>query len=295
MKNKSIFNLKAFVFLFPTLLVFGMFLVWPLIYTVYLSFFKWNMISKNKVFVGFENYLTIFKDSSTKQILMNSFWYIFWIILFAVCLPYIMAFVLNYLLPKFIDAYKAILFVPAVMSLVVASVLFTWILNPISGPVALILRQVGISMPFWSNSEGWVIFVIALIVSWKVFGYNFILLFAAISGISKELIESAKMDNISNGRIFFKIILPISSATGIYVLIMAVVQALQYVFTPIAVLTQGGPDGASSNIIYESYRQGFEMFNTGRSAALSVITLLICVILLLIEYVFVERRVYYEN
>ena len=91
MKNKSIFNLKAFVFLFPTLLVFGMFLVWPLIYTVYLSFFKWNMISKNKVFVGFENYLTIFKDSSTKQILMNSFWYIFWIILFAVCLPYIMA------------------------------------------------------------------------------------------------------------------------------------------------------------------------------------------------------------
>lgn len=295
MNKSSLFNLKALIFLLPTAVIFLAFLVWPLLYTVYLSFFKWNMISPNKKFVGFDNYLDILSDGNTQTVLMNSLWYIIWIVLFAVVFPYIVAFVLDQLIPRFVDFYKATLFVPAVMSLVVASVLFTWILNPISGPLALVLREIGIAMPFWSNTEGWVIFVIALIVSWKVFGYNFILLFAAISGVDRELIESARLDNISNSRIFFRIILPISSATGIYVLIMAVVQALQYVFTPIAVLTQGGPDGASSNIIYESYRQGFEMFNTGRSAALSVLTLLICVILLVVEYVYVERRVYYEN
>ena len=289
------FSWKACLYLLPSAVIFIMFLVWPLVYTIYLSFFKWNMISPIKKFVGLDNYLSIFEDKNTGMIVENTLWYIFWIILFAVVFPYILAFVLNHLLPKFVNLYKSILFVPAVMSLVVASVLFTWILNPISGPIALILRNFHIDMPFWSNTEGWVIFVLSLVVAWKVFGYNFILLLSAISGIDQSIIEAAKMDGISNGRIFGQIILPLSSATGVYVLIMSIVQALQYVFTPISVLTQGGPDNASVNIIYESYRQGFEMFNTGRSAALSVLTLLICILLLILEYIFVERGVYYEN
>lgn len=286
---------KALLFLLPTGLIFLVFLVWPLIYTIYLSFFKWNMISPTKQFVGLDNYRAIFEDVNSGQILGNTLSYVAWLVLFAVILPYLLAFILDQLLPNLINFYKASLFVPAVMSLVVSSVLFTWILNPISGPVALLLKRVGLAMPFWSNTEGWVIFVISLIVAWKVFGYNFILLYAAISGISHELIESARLDNISNSRIFFQIVLPMSSATGIYVLIMAVVQALQYVFTPISVLTQGGPDNASANIIYEAYRQGFQMFNTGRSAALSTLTLLFCVLLLIVEYFFVERGIYYEN
>ncbi|WP_273478679.1 sugar ABC transporter permease [Ignavigranum ruoffiae] len=289
------FNWKAFLFMMPSAIIFCVFLLYPLIHTIYLSFFKWNMISPNKQFVGFDNYLAIFSDPNTIKILNNSFWYIFWIVLFAVVLPYILAFILDYLVPRFIHFYKASLFVPAVLSLVVASVLFTWILNPLTGPLAIILKSFGISMPFWSNTEGWVVFVLSLMVSWKVFGYNFILLVAAISGIDRELIEAARLDNVSNSRIFFQIVLPISSATGVYVLVMAVVQALQYVFTPISVLTQGGPDNASANIIFESYRQGFVMFNTGRSAAMSVLTLLMCVCLLWVEYFFVERRVHYEN
>lgn len=293
--NSFKFSWKALLYLLPSTVIFMVFMVWPLAYTIYLSFFKWNMISPVKRFVGFDNYLAIFEDENTFMIVQNTLWYIFWIIVFAVILPYILAFVLNHLLPKFVNFYKSILFIPAVMSLVVASVLFTWILNPISGPIALILRHFHIDMPFWSNTEGWVIFVLSLVVAWKVFGYNFILLLSAISGIDQSIIEAAKMDGISNGRIFLNLVLPLSSATGVYVLIMSVVQALQYVFTPISVLTQGGPDNASVNMIYESYRQGFEMFNTGRSAAISVLTLVFCVILLILEYIFVERGVYYEN
>lgn len=293
--KQTILHWKSILFILPSVVIFCLFLLYPLIYTIYLSFYKWNMISPTKQFVGLENYQAIFSDPNSLKIMMNSFWYIFWIVLFAVVLPYILAFILDFLVPRFIHFYKATLFVPAVLSLVVASVLFTWILNPLTGPVAIILKSFGLNMPFWSNTEGWVIFVLSLIVSWKVFGYNFILLLAAISGIDRELIEAARLDNISNSQIFLKIVLPISSATGVYVLVMAVVQALQYVFTPISVLTQGGPDNASANIIFESYRQGFIMFNTGRSAAMSVLTLLICVGLLVIEYHFVERRVHYEN
>ncbi|MBG9979587.1 sugar ABC transporter permease [Facklamia sp. DSM 111018] len=295
MKIKQQNNFQSVLYLLPTLVLFGVFIVWPLIYTIYLSFFRWNMISADKDFVGFDNYMKLFSNPLTSKIMWNSVQYILWIALFAFVIPYILAFILDRLVPRFIDFYKGALFVPAVMSLVVASMLFAWILNPLSGPVALILRSVGVAMPFWSNTDGWVIFVIALVVIWKVFGYNFILLYAAVSGIDQEIIESAKVDNISNFRIFTQMVLPLSSATGIYVLIISVVQALQYVFTPISVLTQGGPNYGSSNIIYESYRLGFITFKTGESAALSVITLLICVVLLVIEYVFVERGVYYEN
>jgi len=147
----------------------------------------------------------------------------------------------------------------------------------------------------WSNQQGWVIAVIALITSWKVFGYNFIVLYAAIMGIDRELIDAAKIDNISTWTIFRKIVLPLSSSTGIYILIISIVQGLQYVFTPIKIITKGGPNYASSNLIYHSYQTAFEMFKVGESAAVSVITLLIFALLLALTFKFIERRVYYEN
>src|SRR5699024_2518974 len=90
-------------------------------------------------------------------------------------------------------------------------------------------------------------------------------------------------------------LIPMSSATGFYILIMTIVQGLQYVFTPIRVVTQGGPNYLSSNLIYHSYQEAFDLFNTGVSAASSVITLVIFVVLLALQFLFVERNVHYEN
>ena len=80
-------------------------------------------------------------------------------------------------------------FLPSVISLVVGSILYTWILNPISGPVAIILGKFGIQMPFWSKTDGWVIAVLCIITTWKTFGYNFINILAGVSGVSQEVIE----------------------------------------------------------------------------------------------------------
>ena len=173
--------------------------------------------------------------------------------------------------------------------------LFLWILNPVSGPVAIVLAWFGLSIPNWTVTEGMVIVVLSLIVAWKVFGYNFIVLYSGIVGIPTEIIEAAKVDKISKFRIFTDIIIPMSSATGFYILIMTIVQGLQYVFTPIRVVTQGGPNYHSSNLIYHSYHEAFDLFNTGVSAASSVITLIIFMFLLAMQFIFVERNVYYEN
>lgn len=90
-------------------------------------------------------------------------------------------------------------------------------------------------------------------------------------------------------KIFLDIVVPMSSATEIYVLIITIVQGLQYVFTPINVITQGGPDNWSANLIYNSYKEGFLLFSTGSSSAFSVLTMLLFIVLLILEFRFVER------
>lgn len=288
-------TILGYVFLVPSLIIFSVFMFYPLAYTTYLSFFDWNMVKPVKEFVGFDNYIAVFTDPNTWKILGNTLCYIVILLIFNFVMPYILSFILSVIVRKGKGFYKAVFFLPSVISLVVGSILYTWILNPISGPIAIILEKFGITMPFWSKTEGWVIGVLCIITTWKSFGYNFINILAGVSGVSTEVVEAARLDNIPTWKIFKDIIIPMSSATGIYVFITTIVQGLQYVFTPIKVITQGGPNYASSNLIYGSYHEAFTLFKTGTSSAMSVLTMLLFIILLFLEFKFVEKGVYYEN
>lgn len=285
----------GYIFLAPSLIIFAVFMFYPLFYTFYLSFFEWNMIKPVKKFVGIQNYITILQDPNTIKLLGNTAIYIVILLILNFVMPYLLSFILSFIIKKGKNFYKSTFFLPSVISLVVGSILYTWILNPISGPVAIILGKFGITMPFWSKTDGWVIAVLGIITSWKAFGYNFIVILAGVSGVSSEVIEAAKLDNIPTWRIFTDMVLPMSSATGIYVFIITIVQGLQYVFTPIKVITQGGPNYASSNMIYMSYHNAFTLYQTGTSSAVSVLTMIFFVVLLLLEFRFVEKGVYYEN
>ncbi|OON90775.1 MAG: ABC transporter permease [Epulopiscium sp. Nele67-Bin002] len=284
-----------FLFLLPSLIVFTIFMFWPVLRTFYLSFFSWNMIKPTKDFVGLDNYVSVLTDPITYQVIQNTFIYILILLVINFIAPYILSFVLSVVIKRFKGFYKTVYFMPSVISLVVGSVLYVWILNPISGPAAVIANYFNVAMPVWSKTEGLVIVVLSLITSWKIFGYNFIVILAGVSGVSDEIIEAAKMDNIPMHRIFIDIIVPMSSATGIYVFIMTIVQGLQYVFTPIKVITQGGPNYASSNVIYQVYQEAFGLYKTGTASALSMITMILFIVLLILEFKFVEKGVHYEN
>lgn len=289
------FTLKTFLYLLPAILIFAVFVFCPIIYTIYLSFFDWNMISPVKRFVGFENYIDVLSEPDTYQVLGNTLFYIVILVIFNFVFPYIFAYVLHFLIPKFKDFFKSAFFIPSFISMVVGAILYNWILNPTSGPIAEVLDWVGMSLPNWSVTEGLVILVISYITAWKVFGYNLITLYAEIAGIDTEIIEAAQLENVPSWRLLKDIVIPMTSSTGLYVFVMSIVTGLQYVYTPISNLTQGGPAGASSNLIYESYHNAFVIFDTGYSSAFSVITLLLFTILLFIQIKFSERGVYYAN
>lgn len=292
-KNKN--TIISMAFILPSFLMFCIFMFYPLIRTIYLSFFDWNLISPNKKFVGFDNYINLFKDPITFKVLNNTFLYIVILLVINFIVPYILAYILHLQIKNRKNLFKSTIFLPSVISLVVGSMLYLWMLNPVSGPVGIIAKMIGIEVPNWTKTEGLVIVVLSLITSWKVFGYNFIILYAGIMGVNQDVIETAIIDNIPSWKIFKDIILPMSSASGIYVFIITVVQGLQYVFIPIKVLTQGGPDYASSNLTYQSYHEAFTLYRVGPSSAFSVLTLIIFGLLLYLEYKYVEVGAYYEN
>ncbi len=288
-------KIKPHLFILPSLLVFAIFMFWPLIRTFYLSFFSWNMVKPTKEFVGLDNYIQIFTDPTTYKIMGNTLIYIIILLVLNFVAPYILSFILSIVIKRGKGFYKSVIFLPSVISLVVGSILYLFILNPISGPAAIIAKFFGLTLPVWSKTEGLVIVILSLITSWKIFGYNFIVVLAGVSGVSSEVIEAARLDNVPMWKIFKDIILPMSSATGIYVLIMTIVQGLQYVFTPIKVITQGGPDNASSNAIYNAYQEAFVLYKTGTASAFAIITMVLFIALLVLEFKYVEKGVYYEN
>lgn len=283
------------ILLVPVMSIFTVFVFWPILRTIYLSFFDWNMISRNKKFVMLDNYTGILTDPVIYKSLGNTFLYIIFLGIFNFILPYIFAYALALLISKLKNFYRAMIFFPSIISLVVASLIFLWLFNPMSGPISKVYEIFGIESPFWLKTNGLVILLVSIITAWKIFGYNLILLLAGILEVPTELIESAKIDKLSNFQIFIYIVLPMTSSTALYVSIMTVVYGLQQVFVPINVLTQGGPNNGSTNLVYSIYQYAFTFFQTGRASALAIITTLFFFILISLKIKILEKGVYYEN
>ena len=288
-------SFQAALYLLPAGLLFLVFFYWPLLQNAYLSLFSWNMVSPNMKFVGAENFSVIFASPELWKILLNTVLFVVIMLVLNFVLPYIYSFILGHVVTRWSSFYRSALFLPSTLSLAVASILFLWIYNPLAGPLQIILSWFSLESPRWFKEDYLVIFAICTIIGWKVFGYNMIVMLAAMVAVPKELIEAAKLENASNWTIFRKIILPMTSSTAIYVFTITVVFGLQYVLVPVNMLTQGGPDQGSSNLVYIIYQYAFTFFQTGRSAAYAVITMVCYLLFLFMKNKFLEKKVYYEN
>ena len=288
-------SFQAALYLLPAGLLFLIFFYWPLLQNAYLSLFSWNMVSPNMKFVGAENFSVIFASPELWKILLNTVLFVVIMLVLNFVLPYMYSFILGHVVTRWSSFYRSALFLPSTLSLAVASILFLWIYNPLAGPLQIILSWFSLESPRWFKEDYLVIFAICTIIGWKVFGYNMIVMLAAMVAVPKELIEAAKLENASNWTIFRKIILPMTSSTAIYVFTITVVFGLQYVLVPVNMLTQGGPDQGSSNLVYIIYQYAFTFFQTGRSAAYAVITMVCYLLFLFVKNKYLEKKVYYEN
>lgn len=279
----------------PAAVIFLLFAYWPLLQNVWLSFHTWNMVSPVIKFAGLQNYLALFAGDELAKVLTNTLLYIAVLLTLNFLLPYLFAFVMTHCIRSCSFFYRSALFIPSTVSLAVASILFLWFFNPLAGPLSLILSGFGLESPRWFKEDGLVIIAIGIVIGWKVFGYNLIILLAAMNEVPRELIESARLDNASPWQIFRRIVLPLTSPTALYVFVITIVFGLQYVLVPVNMLTQGGPDQGSTNLVYIIYQYGFVFFQTGRAAALSVLTMALYAAFLLVKSKYLDQKVHYEN
>ena len=146
-KNKLI----PFLCLLPATLILSIFVIIPIGYSFYLSFFNWNLIAPTKNFVGLQNYYSLFTDPINRKVMVNTIFYVILLVILNFLFPYLISLIVKYFIKKMQGAYKIIFFIPSLFSLVVGAMVFSWVLNPVSGPMAFILRKLGMTLPNCSS------------------------------------------------------------------------------------------------------------------------------------------------
>ncbi len=279
----------------PALLALGAFLIVPLVRTVVISFLDWNLVSPAKTFVGLANYRAVLGDGTFLPLLWQSLLYVLAALAGNVGVALALALLTVRLPAREADFYQSLIFLPTVVPVSIGALLFVWILLPAGGPLSALLAFGGVRSPTWLTDPHWALPCVALVSSWKFFGFNYLVLLAGIRAIPRELVEAAAIDGASAPTTLRRIVLPLLTPTLLFAAVTTVLTALENAFVPVQILTLGGPSGASNHLIYAIFQDGFQFFQAGKASALSVIALLLFAGFAVWQFRMLERRVVYER
>lgn len=278
----------------PLLLLIALFIYWPLIYQTYLSFFDWNFVRPDMDFVGFNNYTRLTEDPRFLRSLRGTVIYFVTLVPLQVFLPLGIALLLWPIRKSRAQStYRVMLFSPTVIAYSVGAVMWMWIFNSHYGVLNKVLNVFGIENISWLGDRDYAIWSIIIVATWKTLGFHLLLYLAALEGVPHDVVEAAQIDGASNWEIMKSIRFPLISPTFFFVLVTTVISVNDDVFGAINVLTEGGPFESTTNIIYYLYQQGFQYFQIGSAAALSVVIFIVTVFLTWIQFRFGERFVHY--
>jgi ABC-type sugar transport system permease subunit len=287
--------LAPFLYLAPMILLLAVFTYWPLMHTVYLSFVQWNMNPDQPMrWVGTANYRGIFNSPLFDAAFRNTLIYIVASIPLKVLLPIPIA-IFVWTLATRGQVYRALLFLPTLFSFTVVAVVFLWLLNPIGGHFVQIARLFGGQWPNVLTDPDLAIWTILLISTWKVIGFNTLLYVAGLASINRDYVEAMRLDGASDWRVVRHLLWPLLTPTTLFVLISTVIFAIQQVFTPIDIMTEGGPQNGTTNLFYMVYQYAFRTFNVGFGAAGTVIIFAFLLVITLVKMRMLDRHVHYQQ
>jgi multiple sugar transport system permease protein len=281
-------SLLALLFLAPALVLLAAFVAWPMLSAFRLSFTDSSGFGRES-WVGLENYVRVFTDPAVLRSLGNTALYAALFTPTAVIAALVLALALNH--PRLLlrGAFRTVLFLPFVVSLAVAAFAWSYLLDPQIGLLNYWLRGAGIQLGNVLQDPTLAMPIVALVAVWKNFGFYMVIFLAGLQEIPGSLREAAVVDGANAWQRFVHITLPMLSNTFAFVLIVALIAALQ-AFDQIYVMTGGGPFGSTQTIVMEIYESGFRELELGFASALSYVLLAITLLLSLVQFVFFGRR-----
>jgi sn-glycerol 3-phosphate transport system permease protein len=284
--------LTAMAYLSPSLILFLIFVFIPLVRSVQLSMYLTDAIGRPAAFVWFLQYERLFSQDTFLNSLGRSGQYVLITVPLTLLLSLVLAMLGNLRLKK-IAIFRVIYSITIAVSGATASIMFLTIYHPTLGTLNYFLNLVGIPSVNWLISDATAIFSVAMVTVWLQVGLNTVILLAAMQGIPEELYESAMIDGASSWNKFRYITIPFLSSTFFFLLVVDMLAAFQ-TFTPVSVMTRGGPMDSTNILVYSIYREFYFNGKYGFAAAQSVMLFLVMMILTIFQFVFVERKVFYE-
>lgn len=271
-KNQT--RIVPWLFLMPALIMFSVYVIYPILQSFALSFRDWDGLSPDKVFVGLDNYRELFDDDVFwVSIKNNMIWVIFYLLAPPIGLA--IALFLNQQ-GKIMRLVKSLFFFPFVISQIVVGLVFTWFYDPSFGLLNKILMGIGlVSEPIaLLSSETGVTWAIIAAGLWPQIAYCMILYLTGLNAVNKNLIEAAEIDGCTGFKALWHIILPQLRPATFIAIVVTVIGSLRS-FDLIAIMTQGGPYDSSSVLAFFMYEQSITNYRMGYGAAIATILFLI--------------------
>lgn len=278
--------LIGWLFVSPALIGFGIFTFGAILYSLYLSFTDYDMFGTPE-WVGLENYIKAFtNDEYFYQYFGNTFYFAIVLVPVVLVISLFLAILINKKVGRLTKAYRVALFLPSITSTVAVSMVWLWIFNPDMGILNNFLTAIGFhNPPMWLSDPEWSKPALIIMRVWQMSGYYMLLFLAGLQTIPETLYEAAEVDGASSWQRFTRITVPMLSNTTFVVVILLIIESFN-MFESIFVMTEGGPLGSTSTIMYYIYEQGFMSYNMGYASALAWIFFALILVFTLIQFRF---------
>lgn len=300
MNMKKTRNLSG-LYLLPLCLGIAIFMIYPLLHSVFLSFQDWDLISNEMTFKGFDNYIKLFQDAKFLQMIGNTCIYMASMVVITIFLALLLALWLNRSTVIHRFAQTA-LFTPYIIAMVSVAMLWSWIMNPDVGLLKFIMDSTGVTQLLslfgiekikWLESQDTALLSLIIIGVWKTLGYNTLILLAGLQGIPGEVYEAARLDKTKPFRKLTRITIPLLSPSLFFLLVVNVTAAFQS-FDSVNVLTKGGPMNSTNMLVFWIRQQGFEFYHIGLASVGSVLLFAIIGFITFLNFKFLSNKVHYK-
>ncbi|MCU7712868.1 MULTISPECIES: carbohydrate ABC transporter permease [Priestia] len=263
-------NVVAYTFLGPALLLLLLFLIIPAVMSVYYAFTDYYLLTPDmRKFVGIDNFINLFQDSIFLKSLANTLKFVVWVIPLQIGAALGLALLLNKQ-RKANTFFKVAYFSPVVMSLVVISVLWLYLLNPNEGIINNVLTYFGISAQPFLTSPKQAMFTIVFVSAWQGAGFQMLIFLAGLQNIPGDVYEAAQLDGMNKWQRFIYITLPLLKPTSIFIFITTLIGAFKLLVQPM-VMTQGGPVNSTMTVVYYIYQTGFTDRMVGYASSIALL------------------------
>ncbi len=280
-------SVAAGLFLAPALILLGIFLFYPIVYLLYLSFTTGSFTVSGIEWVGVRNYLRLFTDADFWQVIGNTAYFTIATVIPAIVIPLALAVLLNRSL-ALRGVLRAAYFIPSITSLVAVGLAFRWLFQT-DGPINNVLIDWGLEPIAWLSSTFWAMPVLILLSSWKQLGFNLVVFLAGLQIIPQSHYEAAELDGADGWAKFRYITIPELKPTIIFAVLTTAIFTLKS-FEQVYIITGGGPLNSTNLLVYYIYEQAFSRFEFGYAAAAATILLIIAFV-----FVYFYLRIWNEK